>query len=96
MKSINTKILQKMEKKKYKIAPGVSKSIYPLEYDRNNPMSGFNRWSEHIRKENLKNTYKGSYFRISFNVTLLAEIRECKQAMLEDLVVQEALKIINK
>ena len=31
-----------------KIAKGISKSIYPLDYNKNNPMSGFNDWMAYI------------------------------------------------
>ena len=34
-----------------KVAPGVSKTIYPFDYNKNNPMEGFNSWTLYIKSQ---------------------------------------------
>jgi hypothetical protein len=34
-----------------KIAPGISKTVYPFDYNKNNPMEGFNDWTIHVKNQ---------------------------------------------
>lgn len=81
----------------HKIAPGIQKSLYPLEYNKNDPMSGFNAWAEHIRKENMKNMYTGSLsvIRINVNMVLWDKLKEKRSEAIGKALVDQALQIIN-
>lgn len=76
----------------HKVAPGVEKSIYPLEYNKNNPTEGFNEWAEYIRKENLKNSYVGYQILISFNFKLVQRVLDEKKM---NRVLGQANQILN-
>ena len=41
--------------KVHKVAKGISKSYFPFDYNKNNPMQGFNNWALHIRNELSEN-----------------------------------------
>lgn len=34
-----------------KLATGIKGTIYPFEYNKNNPMHGFNDWALHIKSQ---------------------------------------------
>lgn len=67
--------------------PSIQKSIFPLEYNKNNPMEGFNDWSEYIRKEILDTFYSGSRQIIS------DRLDEEKQ---QNIISWEARKLLNQ
>ncbi|WP_343320299.1 hypothetical protein [Sphingobacterium multivorum] len=48
------KLNKNLDAAKHKVAPGVQKSLYPLEYNKNNPMEGLNDWNQYIRAELTK------------------------------------------
>lgn len=37
----------------------IKSTIYPLDYNKNNPMEGFNEWCEYIHKQVLGMEYTG-------------------------------------
>lgn len=75
----------------HKIAPGIQRSVYPLDYNANNPMEGFNQWAEYIRQENTKALY-GHVVLTSLNVILLDMIYQSKQM---DNLINQVNEIIN-
>ncbi|WP_437918550.1 hypothetical protein [Sphingobacterium sp. LRF_L2] len=78
--------------RKHKVAPGVQKSLYPLEYNKNNPMEGFNEWTEYIRRQYLESLAPLSMYIIAVDCSKLQEVLESK-AMNE--LIEEAKEIIN-
>ncbi|GEM67598.1 hypothetical protein SMI01S_12040 [Sphingobacterium mizutaii NBRC 14946 = DSM 11724] len=77
-----------------KVAPGVIRSVYPFDYNKNNPMEGFNEWSEYIRIQNLQNSINSPRcFLITIDTEQLARVLEVKQ--MDNLIIQ-ANQLINK
>ncbi|GGH24857.1 hypothetical protein FAZ19_16120 [Sphingobacterium alkalisoli] len=63
-----------------KVALGVKKSLYPLGYNKNNPMESFNEWAEYIRRQNYINSMGGAsaVYLISIDLTQMQAVLETK------------------
>lgn len=82
-----------------KIAPRVQKSIYPLDYNIENPMTGFNSWAQHIREETLKisSSYKNNMITIfQINIDEWLRLLELKDKFLENRIMDNLVLIANK
>jgi len=78
-----------------KVAPGVQKSLYPLCYNKNNPMEGYNRWMEYIHQQNVINSMGETtcIILVAIDRSKLIEVKDVK-AM--NGLLEEANYIINK
>lgn len=77
----------------HKIAPRVQKSLYPLEYNKNNPMEGFNDWNRYIKAELTKTNHSPVIVvLISFDSDHCTRILEAKNM---DSLIKTANRIIN-
>lgn len=81
-----------------KIAPHVQKSIYPLDYNIENPMLGFNDWTRHIRNESVKCASNGLWVKISiiFNIDHCTKVLEVKSEILQNKIMDNLVLVANK
>lgn len=81
-----------------KIAPGVQKSIYPLDYNVENPMTGFNSWAQHIREESLRISSNANNVVIIFQINIdeWQRLLELKANFLENKIMDNLVLIANK
>lgn len=81
-----------------KVVPRVQKSVYPLDYNIDNPMSGFNSWAQHIREESLKISSPDKSVAIVFHINIdeWQKMLEFKAEYLENNIMNNLVLIANK